>query len=323
MYEKFYGFAQSPFRMSPDPAFYYATARHNEALANLTYGVLMQKGFIVLTGEVGTGKTLLVRCLLDTLHRSRVAHAYILNPLLSADDLLRMILTDFGIREVKRTRGEMLQQFNEHLIEVYRRNGICALVIDEAHLLAPMLLEEIRLITNIETSKHKLLQIVLVGQPELDENLDSPELRQVKQRISLRYTLEPMSDMEVRGYIDRRLEVAGAPNRLLQIFPAPTLARILHYAHGIPRLVNTLCDNALISGYGRHAQSIQPAIIDEVAQDLRLSLKNSAAKMTGTPMSSKPGDDEMSRKTLVRTLLRLARLLEPGAENDKNQGVAG
>jgi hypothetical protein len=129
--------------------------------------------------------------------------------------------------------------------------------------------------------------------------------------------------MEVRGYIDRRLEVAGAPNRLLQIFPAPTLARILHYAHGIPRLVNTLCDNALISGYGRHAQSIQPAIIDEVAQDLRLSLKNSAAKMTGTPMSSKPGDDEMSRKTLVRTLLRLARLLEPGAENDKNQGVAG
>ena len=323
MYEKFYGLNQSPFSMSPDPAFYYATARHNEALANLTYGVLMQKGFIVLTGEVGTGKTLLVRCLLDTLHRSRVAHAYILNPLLSADDLLRMILTDFGIREVKRTRGEMLQQFNEHLIEVYRRNGICALVIDEAHLLAPMLLEEIRLMTNIETAKHKLLQIVLVGQPELDENLDSPELRQVKQRISLRYTLEPMADMEVRGYIDRRLEVAGAHNRLLQIFPAPTLARILHYAHGIPRLVNTLCDNALISGYGRQTQSIHPSVIDEVAQDLRLSLKNSAAKMTGTPMLAKPAEEEMSRKMLVRTLLRLARLLESGNENDKTQGVAG
>jgi len=323
MYEKFYGFNQSPFRMSPDPAFYYATARHNEALANLTYGVLMQKGFIVLTGEVGTGKTLLVRCLLDTLYRSRVAHAYILNPLLSADDLLRMILTDFGIRDVKRTRGEMLQQFHEHLIEVYQRNGICALVIDEAHLLTPMLLEEIRLMTNIETSKHKLLQIVLVGQPELDENLDSPELRQVKQRVALRYSLEPLSDMEVRGYIDRRLEVAGAPNRLLQIFPAPTLARILHYSQGIPRLVNTLCDSALVSGYGRNMQTIRPALIDEAAADLRLSLKNSAAKMTGTPLSSKPGEDEMSRKTLVRTLLRLARILESGSDNDKTQGVAG
>jgi general secretion pathway protein A len=132
-----------------------------------------------------------------------------------------------------------------------------------------------------------------------------------------------MADMEVRGYIDRRLEVAGAPNRLLQIFPAPTLARILHYAHGIPRLVNTLCDSALISGYGRQTPSIHPSIIDEVAQDLRLSLKNSAAKMTGTPMSSKPVEEEMSRKMLVRTLLRLARLLESGNENDKTQGVAG
>jgi general secretion pathway protein A len=251
-----------------------------------------------------------------------VAHAYILNPLLSADDLLRMIMTDFGIRDVKRTKGEMLQQFHEHLIEVYSRNGICALVIDEAHLLTPILLEEIRLMTNIETSKHKLLQIVLVGQPELDENLDSPELRQVKQRVALRYSLEPISDMEVRGYIDRRMEVAGAPNRLLQVFPAPTLARILHYAHGIPRLVNTICDSALVSGYGRHMQSIQPAVIDEVAADLRLSLKNSAERMTGTPLTSKPGEDEMSRKTLVRTLLRLARLLEPG-DNDKHRGVAG
>jgi general secretion pathway protein A len=309
--------------MSPDPSFYYATARHNEALANLTYGVLMQKGFIVLTGEVGTGKTLLVRCLLETLYRSRVAHAYILNPLLSADDLLRMILTDFGIRDVKRTRGEMLQQFHEFLIQAYRRNEICALVIDEAQLLTPELLEEIRLMTNIETSKHKLLQIVLVGQPELDENLDSPELRQVKQRVALRYALEPISDMEVRGYIDRRLEIAGASNRLLQIFPAPTLARIVHYAHGIPRLINTLCDNALISGYGSQMQSITPQVIDEVAADLRLNLKQSAAKMTGTPFSSKAGDDDISRKTLTRTLLRLARLLEPDADDDKRQGVAG
>jgi len=325
MYEKFFGFNQNPFRMSPDPAFYYATPRHNEALANLTYGVLMQKGFIVLTGEVGTGKTLLVRCLLDTLHRSRVAHAYIFNPLLSADDLLRVILTDFGIRDVKRTRAEMLQQFNEYLIEVYRRGGVTALVIDEAQLLDPILLEEIRLMTNIETSKHKLLQIVLVGQPELDENLDSPELRQVKQRISLRYTLQPLTDTEVRGYINRRLEVAGAPGRLSQIFPAQTLARILHYAHGIPRMVNNICDGALISGYGSQMKTISPAIIDEVAADLRISLKSSASKLTGTPLSSNTSEEDLSRKMLVRTLLRLARMLDPGlpAENDKTQGVAG
>lgn len=324
MYEKFYGFKQSPFRMSPDPAFYYATARHNEALANLTYGVLMQKGFIVLTGEVGTGKTLLVRCLLDTLHRSNVAHAYIFNPLLSADDLLRTILTDFGIRDVKRTRGEMLQQFNEYLIEVYRRRGVTALVIDEAHLLAPALLEEIRLMTNIETSQDKLLQIVLVGQPELDENLDSPELRQVKQRVALRYTLEPLTDMEVRGYINRRLEVAGAPGRTLQIFPPPTLARILHFSHGVPRLINTICDAALVNGYGRQSASITPAVIDEVAADLRLSYKTSVAQMTGTPIPGKAAEEDLSRKTLVKTLLRLARLLESGqGENEKNRGVAG
>jgi general secretion pathway protein A len=325
MYEKFYGFNQDPFRMSPDPAFYYATARHNEALANLTYGVLMQKGFIVLTGEVGTGKTLLVRCLLETLNRSRVAHAYIFNPMLSADDLLHTILTDFGIREVKQTRAEMLQQFNEYLIDVYRRGGVTALVIDEAHLLAPALLEEIRLMTNIETSKHKLLQIVLVGQPELDLSLDSPELRQVKQRVALRYSLEPLADMEVRGYINRRLEVAGAPGRLLQIFPPPTLARILHYAHGIPRLVNTICDSALLNGYGRQAKAITPAMIEEVVTDLRLNLKSSAAKMSGTPTPATPPDEDISRKTLIATLLRLARLLERGqaAENEKSQGVAG
>jgi general secretion pathway protein A len=327
MYEKFYGFNQNPFGISPDPAFYYATERHSEALANLTYGVLMQKGFIVLTGEVGTGKTLLVRCLLDTLHRSRVAHAYIFNPLISADDLLHMIMTDFGIREIKRTRAEMLQQFNEYLIDVYRRGGVTALVIDEAQLLSSTLLEEIRLMTNIETSQHKLLQIVLVGQPELDENLDLPELRQVKQRVALHYSLEPLTDMEVRGYISRRLEVAGAPGRLSQIFPLPTLARILHYAHGIPRLVNTICDNALVSGYGRQAKTIMPAVIEEVAADLRLSLKSSVAKMTGTPISAEhPGsDDELNSKTLVRTLLRLARLLEPSLDGEakKTRGVAG
>ena len=147
----------------------------------------------------------------------------------------------------------------------------------------------------------------------------------MKQRIALRYSLEPISDMEVRGYIDRRREVAGAPGRLLQIFPAPTLARIVQYAHGIPRLVNTICDSALVSGYGQQSASIAPSVIDEVAADLRLGFKNSVAKMTGIPLSAKPLEEDISRKMLVRTLLRLARLLEPdtAAANEKTQGVAG
>jgi len=327
MYEKFYGLTQNPFGISPNPAFYYATTRHNEALANLTYGVLMQKGFIVLTGEVGTGKSLLVRCLLDTLQRSRVTHAYIFNPVVSSTDLLRMILVDFGVHNPKPTRGEMLLQFNEFLIDVYRRGGVAALIIDEAHLLTPDLLEEIRLMTNIETSQHKLLQILLVGQPELDEMLDSTEMRATAQRVALRYSLEPLDEMEVRGYIERRLELAGAAGRALQIFPPPALARIMHYSHGIPRLINTICDSALINGYGRQMKSITPAIIDETANDLRLGYQSSASKLNNEAEFGFRPEENGNREMLVRTLLRLSRMLDPSLaeelERKTSQGVSG
>lgn len=327
MYERFYGLTQNPFGISPNPAFYYATMRHNEALANLTYGVLMQRGFIVLTGEVGTGKSLLVRCLLETLQRSRVVHAYIFNPMVSSTDLLRLILVDFGVRDPKPTRGEMLQQFNEFLIDVYRRGGVAALIIDEAHLLSMELLEELRLMTNIETSQHKLLQILLVGQPELDSMLDSLELRAMKQRVALRYSLEPLDEMEVRGYIEKRLELAGAPGRALQIFPPPTLARILHYSQGIPRLINTICDSALINGYGRQMKSITPAIIDETANDLRLGFQSSASKLSNEGKFGFRPEEDGNRQMLVRTLLRLATMLEPGlaeeVDRKHSQGASG
>ena len=270
MYEKFYGLAQNPFGVAPDPQFYYGTAKHNEALANLTYGIRRRKGFVVLTGEVGTGKTLMLRCLLDALRRSKVTHAFVFNPLLSTSDLLRHVVADFGIKDPKPNRADLLMQLNQFLLAVYRSGSTAALLVDEAHLLSAELLEEIRLLSNFETAQHKLLQILLVGQPELDDILDSPYLRQLKQRVALRYKLEPLDESEVHGYIDRRLQLAGAPGRLLEIFPPETLARIVFYSRGTPRLINNICDAAMVNAYAQQQKFVSPEIIEEVANDLRL-----------------------------------------------------
>lgn len=290
MYEKFYGLAQNPFGVGPDPQFYYGTTKHNEALANLTYGIRGRKGFVVLTGEVGTGKTLLLRCLLDALQRSKVTHSFIFNPLLSTSDLLRHVVADFGIKEPKANRGDLLMQLHQFLVEVYRGGSTAALLVDEAHLLSAELLEEIRLLSNIETAQHKLLQILLVGQPELDDILDSPYLRQLKQRVALRYKLEPLDEREVHGYIDRRLQLAGAPGRMMEIFPPPTMARIVLYSRGTPRLINNICDAALVNSYAQQERFVSPEIIEEVANDLRLSLNNAreSHQETCTPPAAPP-----------------------------------
>jgi len=328
VYEKFYGLAQNPFGVGPDPQFYYGTPKHNEALANLTYGIRRRKGFVVLTGEVGTGKTLLLRCLLEALRRSKVTHAFIFNPLLSSDDLLRQIITDFGILNPKPTRAEMLSQLNHFLIDVYRAGSTAALLIDEAHLLTAELLEEVRLLTNIETSEHKLLQILLVGQPELDDILDSPYLRQLKQRVALHCKLEPLDQSEVHGYIDRRLQLAGAPGRLLEIFPPETLTRIVTYSRGIPRLINNICDSALVNGYARQEKWVRAEVIEEVASDLRLDFDGSRPEpgpilADAAPIGPAPTadlGDSASRKEIVNALLKIVRLLEPDA--DDNRGHA-
>jgi type II secretory pathway predicted ATPase ExeA len=307
MYEKFYGLTRNPFGLSPDPRFYYPTPGHNEALANLSYGIAKRKGFIVLTGEVGTGKTLLVRYLIEALIKTKVHYAYIFNPRLSADDFLNYVLADFGLKQPKTTRSEMLLQFNQFLIDVYRRGSTAALLVDEAHQLTAELLEEIRLLTNIETSQQKLLQIVLVGQPELDQTLDSMELRQLKQRVALRCRLQPLEESDVRGYIVRRLQLAGAGERAEQLFPPSTIKRILFYSRGIPRLINTLCDSALVNGYARRENSIRPKEIEEVAADLRLNISPEDGHGLPTSMA---GDAE--RTQLVRTLLGLAQMLDSG-----------
>lgn len=270
MYKKFYGLSREPFEISPDPYFFYSTPRHEEVLANLAYGIHRRRGFVVVTGEVGTGKTLLVRCLLDALQSRKSAFAFICNPLLSVSEFFAQMLSDFGCRFSGRSKGEMLLQLNGYLLNCFQRGDTTALVVDEAHLLDWRLLEEIRLLTNLETSHQKLLQIVLVGQPELDRKLESAELRQLKQRIGLRCSLAPLKFDESRGYIHRRLELAGANSHASSIFSENAVELVYRYSRGIPRLVNTLCENSLIAGYGKQVNPITPDIIDEVAMTFRL-----------------------------------------------------
>jgi general secretion pathway protein A len=318
MYKKYYGLTRSPFGVSPDPYFFYPTSQHNEALAILHYGVLGKKGFVAVTGEVGTGKTLMVRCMLDALSRHKVAFAYIYNPRLSVLDFLAQVLIDLGLPSPPSTKSEMLSRLNNFLMVRSRNGATTALVVDEAQLLSWELLEEIRLLTNLETSQHKLLQIVLVGQPELDRKLDSEELRQLKQRIGLRCHLQPLGLKELRGYIRSRLELAGANSHATAIFRDDAIAAIHEFSAGIPRLTNTLCENCLIAAYGRQAKQITPEIVREVAADLRLKSANAPP----APSS----EDFEERKKIRKVLLRMLEELdgfphEPLAETKIESGV--
>lgn len=306
MYRKFYRLTRNPFEISPDPYFFYPTPRHNEALANLNYGVQRRKGFVVVTGEVGTGKTLLVRCLLEALNRNQISFAYIFNPRLSVLDFLRYVLTDLRLPMTGKTKSEMLAHLNNYLIARFRRGSTAALIVDEAQLLSWELLEEIRLLTNLETSQQKLLQIVLVGQPELDQKLDSPHLRQLKQRVGLRCRLEPLSLEELRGYIHRRLELAGANSHGATIFADGAIESVHRFSRGIPRLINTLCENALVSGYARQSSQVTPEIIQEVATDFRLNVTSDAE----TPQLADPD----SRKKALKTLFRMIEELDAPPE---------
>src|ERR1700757_183462 len=256
MYKAFYGLTRNPFEISPDPYFLFATARHNEALASIVHGVFRHKGFIVVTGEVGTGKTLLVRCLLELLRRQDIASANVFNPCLSPLEFLRYIVGDLGIKTTNQDKGSLLLELNNYLIARHRKNTTTVLIVDEAQHLEPELLEEIRLLTNLETNQQKLLQIVLVGQPELDQKMDSSQLRQLKQRITLRCQLEPLQEAETKAYIWRRLLRAGANSHAHLIFPEPTIAEVYRYSKGIPRLINTICENALIAAYARQSKTV-------------------------------------------------------------------
>src|SRR5947207_12449182 len=238
MYKAFYNLRRNPFEITPDPSFLFPTNRDNETLAALYYGVRRHKGFVVLTGEVGTGKTLLVRCLLQLLRGTGVTYAYLFNSHLSSLEFLQYTAADFGLQTSGKGKAELLLELGTFLVNRHQKKLTTVLVADEAHHLSEEVLEEIRLLTNLETANGKLLQILLVGQPELDEKLDSVELRQLKQRIALRSHLAPLDLEETRGYISRRLQLAGANSHAAEIFPSATMSQIYRQARGIPRLIN-------------------------------------------------------------------------------------
>jgi general secretion pathway protein A len=269
MYEAFYNLKERPFNLTPDPKFIYFTEKHCEGLANLVYGIRERKGFLVLSGEVGTGKTTLINALLDTFERTGVLSAFIFNPILTTSEFFEYLLADFNLKCEARSKAQVLIALNSLLLERYRLGRITVLIVDEAQNLSSEILEEVRLLTNLETANEKLLQIILVGQPELSLKLNSPELRQLKQRISLRCTLDPLTLSETSEYVRTRLEIAGLPNQ--EIFPDSAIAEIHRCASGIPRLINVICDNALLTGYACDTKQVSVEIIKEVSEDLELS----------------------------------------------------
>lgn len=308
MYKSFYNLQRNPFEITPDPSFLFPTTRHNEALASLYYGVTAHRGFVVLTGEVGTGKTLILRSLLGLLQRRDVAFALIFNPTLTPLEFMRYIALDFGLQVTGKAKDELIHLLNGFLLQRYQKGLTTILVVDEAHHLSAEILEEIRLLSNLETSQQKLLQIVLAGQPELDLKLDSHELRQLKQRISLRCHLDPLTAHETREYMNRRLKIAGAAGAR-EIFSGPAIEAVFRHSRGIPRLVNTICENALLSGYAMHAPTITSEIIDAAARDLRLGVVAVDPKNSGGARLSQ--DDEQKELLLaVKTLLEVRERMQ-------------
>ena len=318
MYKSFYKLRLNPFEITPDPSFMFPTPRHNEALAALYYGVRAHKGFVVLTGEVGTGKTLLVRSALQLLQRSNVAFACVFNPSLSPLEFIRFVAGDFGLPVAGKPKDEVILALNAFLLHRHRQKLTTLLVVDEAHHLSPELLEEVRLLTNLETSQQKLLQIVLSGQPELDQKLDSFDLRQLKQRVSLRCQLEPLTLEETSGYILRRLHIAGV-SKDATLFSVAAVATVYKHSRGIPRLINTICENSLMAGYAKRSVIIGAEIVDEVANDLRLGVI-SPEKKNGTGQLTKEQEkDELLRA--VKTLLELHDYLQEMKVADTKSGT--
>jgi general secretion pathway protein A len=273
MYKAFFNLKRNPFDLIPDPTCFVSTPRHSEALAALHYGVREHKGFVVVTGEVGTGKTLLLRCLLRLFEGSKdISYAYLFNSRLTPNEFLQYMLLDFGLPASGKNKCELLFDLGKFLVSQDAKRMTTVLIVDEAHDLSEELLEEVRLLSNLETSGDKLLQILLVGQPELDEKLDSSGLRQLKQRITLRTQLDPLSSEETKAYIEQRLQIAGADSASSSVFSAEAVSAVYGFSHGFPRLINTICENALITAYARQMPSITPDIIKDVAEDFRLDV---------------------------------------------------
>jgi len=267
MYTEFYNLKEKPFNLTPSPRFLYLGETHKEALALITYGIMEQKGFVLLTGEVGTGKTTIVQTLLENLDSS-VKYVYLSNPTLSPPDFLSYVATSLGLETKSTSKSSLLAQFEGFLKQFIQNQQKVLLIVDEAQKLSLNLLEEIRLLSNLETADEKLINIFLVGQPELNQTLRNAKCRPLLQRISIRYHINPLNLMETEAYIKTRLKAAGAGD--LRIFSREVIKLIHKYAKGYPRMINILCDNALLLGYSTGNRRITHAMIEECYKDLQL-----------------------------------------------------
>lgn len=268
MYKSYFGLKDNPFNVNPDPRYLFLTKEIEEALSGLMYGVQNRKGFITLTGEVGTGKTTLINRLVDWLHERRVRTAFLFNSRMNTSQLFDFILAEFGIACESQTKSQQLMRLNQWLLDRYRAGETTVLIVDEAQNLTYPVLEEIRLLTNLETSTEKLLQIVLSGQQELEEKLKLPQLRQLRQRIMLRCRTMPLTKEQTHDYIAERLRIGGASGEL--IFSPKTVETIHLYSMGIPRVVNLLCEHSLINAYVEQQRPITPKIVEDVAHEFQL-----------------------------------------------------
>jgi len=288
MYNAFFGFRESPFNLSPDPSFFYRSPQHEEALANLIYGVHSRKGFIVLAGEVGTGKTTMLECLRDYLDSQFIEFAFIFNSRINTEQFFEMIAYDLGLNCSHKSKTEVLFALNALLIEQAHQGRTTVLIVDEAHNLEWDVLEEIRLLGNLENPKMgKLLQIIMAGQPELDRKLDAPNLRQLKQRIVLRCNLTSFQMQETLEYVHSRLTKAGMPQ---QTVFTPELLREVHLRSlGIPRVINSICDNLLLTAFALERRFCTLEMLDEVCEDMRLEWPGKRSRARGNASTNDSG----------------------------------
>jgi general secretion pathway protein A len=276
MYKKFFGLHTNPFNPNPDPRFLFLSGATREALAALAYGIRNRKGFLLLTGEVGTGKTTLINRLLEWLSEERVATAFVFNSRLNEGEFFDFVLNDFGISCESQEKSQRLLKLNDWLLERFRERRAAVLIVDEAQNLSSDVLEEIRLLTNMETTREKLLQIVLSGQPELDDKLRHPSMRQLRQRITIRCNTCPLSREEMQSYINERLRIAGANGT--PIFSLEAVDSVHQHSHGIPRIANLLCEHSLINAFVDQIRPIPGRIVEDVALEFELQKADLVSK---------------------------------------------